>query len=80
MIIGMEIVPIALVIFIALYRLATAPRTVVNRFGGWTVLLLCLVGIPAAVFGAVTFLDGLHLPAIVIFVALCILWLVLVPA
>lgn len=80
MMIGMEIVPIALVIFVGLYRVATSPRRALNQLGGCSVLLCCLIGIPAAIFGAVTLLDGLHLPAIVIFVALCMLWLVLVPA
>jgi hypothetical protein len=80
MMIGMETVLIAAAIFIGLYRLATSPRRTVNRLGGCSVLLCCAVGIPAALFGAITLLDGLHLPAIVIFVALCIVWLMFVPA
>ena len=80
MMIGMEIVLIAIAIFVVLYRLLTAPRLLINGFAGWSVLLFCLVGIPAAIFGAITFLDALRLPALVIFVALCIFWLLLVPA
>lgn len=78
--IGMETVLIAIAIFVGLYRFATSPRRALNQVGGCSILLLCLIGIPAALFGAITLLDGLHLPAVVIFVALCIFWLLLVPA
>lgn len=80
MMIGMETVLIAMVIFVGLYRLASSPRRTLNQLGGCSVLLCCLVGIPAGLFGAITLLDGLHLPVVVIFVALCMLWLILVPA
>lgn len=71
---------IAAGIFFLIYRLWMNPRRVFNSLTGWSVVVLCLIGIPAATFGVILFLQGLHLPAIVIFIGLCILWLLLVPA
>lgn len=73
-------VAIAAALFFALYRLWMNPKRVLRGLTGWSAVLFCVIAIPAACFGVIQFMSGLHLPAVAIFVGLCMLWLLLVPA
>ena len=55
-------------------------RAALSGLRGAIVLLAVVIGIPLVCFGTAAFLATLAIPAVVIFIALCALWLFLAPA